>query len=700
MLADLAQVHGSTILRSRPEPLLRQDLGAVASILRTRGEDVTARAWLVHVLGAQGFRPVVQDLASTALALLADPTEDPGVRCSVVRTLIPAAPPERARAALLAAVRDGDEQVQAAAYAILAGPTPPCPIAPDERLALTEAGLRGRNPGVRYLALSIAGDLAASGEPRARALVLRSFREGEASLRYFALGQIHRLAKGDPSLADELDRLPADTSLVTRIHVARVVADLRGDALRSLPILIQGLRSKEGDAWQAAMYELGRISREPAAHEAVVAAVRWMLRDPDEGTRLHAALALARVGGRSDEFRPILERGIRSSDPMARALARLTLQGPRRPVTRPSPAEKTPLLVGLLGTVGLLGGVALIGLILARIRTTHAPDRTARPGTKNLFITKHPRRIHLRAKEQAHWNDPEAIATQLAGLKELGFRDVGPFEMVEAPVVRMWALIHTDEAAVAMLQDHDERGVYVSLRTRYRDGTSFSLVNYHSPYLPPSRPDHLHVYVQVPDVRTLHERFLAERPVAPMDPITAEEFVAWYEQSAADYADWRNSRGGMTADEIRALNRSKGIEVTDAQLARLLDRLGRRALDELDVSLRERFLDREGLPEAARAQTYPNLIIVHDRLPPGWLHEMFLGLFDDEFHRARKAEAAEGGLRDEWLDSAVGEKLPPWEGLAPRLAFATLNKRLPAVERYVKVGELDWPLETDVYLPA
>jgi hypothetical protein len=151
----------------------------------------------------------------------------------------------------------------------------------------------------------------------------------------------------------------------------------------------------------------------------------------------------------------------------------------------------------------------------------------------------------------------------------------------------------------------------------------------------------------------------------------------------------------MSVDEIRAMNRARGIEPEDRTIAAVRAKLLRRALHELDLSLRERFLERSGLSDEERERLEARLVIVHDGLPLGWLAEVFLPQIDDAFHAEAAAEAS--GLHDEWLDGRAKESSPAWQELPSRQAFAAFNGGLGECDRYVKLGELDRPVPADVY---
>ncbi len=347
--------------------------------------------------------------------------------------------------------------------------------------------------------------------------------------------------------------------------------------------------------------------------------------------------------------------------------------------------------------------VCMLGLFLLVIVIRQDIERTLRGTQRDLsesdtpkaWFRRLPRRIHLVPATAGDWHDEPGVTERVEVLRGLGFEDVGPFRIRENPDVCFWALVKPEESVMALVHDDAELGVFHEFSTTYQDGGAFNLLDIEwSPYLD-SLPNNVTVGVPPAPTTDLYRRFLGERPDRPSVAISAEAFVPHFERSHADIADWVNSRGGMSAAQIRRLNLKSGIELDDVQLSNIRNQVRQLALTDLDQSLRERFLSAWARDAEKCPDRDDQLILIHDGLDTNRLYEYFLSVFDEEFRAAEAAERSE--VYDPWLDGEPHNPEPPWQTLPPRAAFPTLNARLPEEERYEKLGELDWPISVDVY---
>lgn len=349
--------------------------------------------------------------------------------------------------------------------------------------------------------------------------------------------------------------------------------------------------------------------------------------------------------------------------------------------------------------IALVFGLALIGLFiqlaLTAMRTkTRPPVPVADP--KRIFVLNCPRRIRLRPIAEPTWSDSAAIVEQVEALKGFDFSDVGPFEIVDFPEVRLQGLVNSSKTITAIVHDHPEWGIFLDLQTIYQGGSTYCQTNSHRHDRLDQQPGHEFIYVDTNGVPARLARFLAERPDRPMRRVAPVEFVAEFERDHADMVDWRFAQGIMSDREIRDLNRAKGNAVTDAQVAELRRQLIEKGNNELDKSLRERFLDSRPWPAEERAELGPSLVIVHDALPADRVREWFPILIDDEFQADRRAR--ESALYGEAIDGeSTPDQAPSRQTLQPRPAFVALNERSKPEGRFEKLGALDWPVEADVY---
>lgn len=642
---------------------LRNDLGTLTAIAAGRDEDRGVRLALIGVLGCRSLRPLAREAASRLIPVLEDESDDAAVRCEVAAVLAPLGPGPRFLPALETASRSQAAEVRQVVYRVLDG----MEVGPEALLPLVAHGLADPSRPVRAAALDLAGVLARRGEPRAVRVLGEVVHDESREQRMVALHHLGSLGPAAPGhvVADLIATLTAERDPLVRIGMASSLLRMTGDAGRYLPILVQGLHSSSSRVWGSAAGSLmgSRRGFGRGGTDARIPLLKAALDDPDPDVRTRAAVVLATITGRPEAYRVWIEPGRWSRDGDTRAFASMSLTNAARRSSLWSSWTPSAETVPLLG-LGLLGLAGYVWWEARRIGRRAARHR------KVLVVLKTPRRIRLRRTEGPAWSDEAALARIVAALEALGFHDAGPFEIVDNDSVRIRGLVKPDECLVAEVIDRLGQGLHLNLATEYQDGTSRTLTTLRAPFRPDEPPGREVVIVDGPvDPEALYRRLLAGRPEGFMRPITTEAFAAYYEQTHADHADWRNSRGGMSDEEIRAMNRARGIDLDEAAVAMVRSRLQRRALHGLDLSLRERFLDRAGLVGEERERVSARLVLVHDGLP-------LVGLIEPP-----DVEDAAGG-----------------SGLPARRAFAAFNQRLAEPDRYLPLGEVDGPVAADAYL--
>jgi hypothetical protein len=226
-----------------------------------------------------------------------------------------------------------------------------------------------------------------------------------------------------------------------------------------------------------------------------------------------------------------------------------------------------------------------------------------------------------------------------------------------------------------VVYEHPQAGVWMDLVSRYQDGTSVTYSNTAQGSGMDQRPGHSITREQGASPEAMFERLLRERPQRPLAPHTAESFQAVFEKAYADEMDWRNSRGGPTEEEVRAVLRQSGEEPTEEQIAQTREVLAAQALAGLQEALEERFREETTMSVSQWEEVEDLLVYIHDRLTP----EMVLETFN------------------EWVDEESEAAMVPPAAASPREAFAILNTSLPEGRRFRKVGELSRPVAADVY---
>jgi hypothetical protein len=317
----------------------------------------------------------------------------------------------------------------------------------------------------------------------------------------------------------------------------------------------------------------------------------------------------------------------------------------------------------------LLVQLAIIAVMVVAIALLRR--RAVRRFRESLEKGYPPPRIRLFRKEGLAWKNPGKLRATVASLETLGFEDAGEYEIEGRPGHRMKGMVKPSESISAQISEQPILGLYVSLFTRYQDGTRLTYSNISQRGIIPDRPGFERVRLAGLDPTHLYLRFVNERRQGPMRPMRADEFASDFESWYADLAEWLAARGGYTLEEINASRLRFGLRIAPRFARMAVDIFSRKAAESLDWILRDHFAAAHGLSAEERGR----LIVVHDRL----------GVDDGIALFAREAGVDDVGS---WADRLLA---------SPRDVFARLNDRLPDPRRLVFLGALDEPVAADIY---
>lgn len=291
------------------------------------------------------------------------------------------------------------------------------------------------------------------------------------------------------------------------------------------------------------------------------------------------------------------------------------------------------------------------------------------------FVT--PSRIRLVPEANLVWKDPTGARALLDDFRTLGFAEAGTFLVPELSALRLHALSKLDDAAYAVVYEHDQAGVWIDIVTRYQDGTSVTYSTARQGGELDQRPGHSCTRDPEASPSALFRRFLAERPRRPMETVGPDEFVERFEQHYADSMDWRNARGGPTEEEIRAIAEASGGDVSEETIKAIREQKRTEAMEGLREALHERFLKASTLSAGEWEDVRERLVIIHDQL----------------------TQAEVGQLFDQWVGDGEVSSSRPKEavGTTAREFFAALVELAPASREFRMLGTVSDPLEADVY---
>jgi HEAT repeat protein len=273
--------HGSPTVRQRAASALAavgpEARAATAELLRALKDDSPAvRAVAAHALGEVGGHP---------------------------RRLVPA---------LCEALGDTAEVRKQAGLALVA-------LGEDAVPALREA-LKSPSAARRREAALVLGSMGSDARAAAGDLALL-LQDAQPSVRGAAAGALAGMGK------DAQDAIPALLRTLrqeTRFEVQQQLFQaLTLIGSRDLPGFLKAVREVDREGRWATPYRLGQFGPNP--EDAVKPLIQMVLKDPDPGKRMAAAIALGKLGLLSDQSVPALTRAMDDPSPQVKAAASVSL---------------------------------------------------------------------------------------------------------------------------------------------------------------------------------------------------------------------------------------------------------------------------------------------------------------------------------------------------------------------------------------
>jgi hypothetical protein len=339
--------------------------------------------------------------------------------------------------------------------------------------------------------------------------------------------------------------------------------------------------------------------------------------------------------------------------------------------------------------------IASVFMLVALNRDAKAAMRRAADAPVRPYPDIKPSRIRLLPRAKLDWADEEGAREQAEQLLALGFRDAGLFEIEAKEGYRIWGFVRPEGSIRAVVQELPEVGESVEVVTRYQDGSMLTFSNV-AQGVPVSRPPGLDVeYLPGLDAKDLVGRMLEERADRAVVSVDVEGFAAEYEEVWAHLMDWRNLRGGLVEDELRAVGLSRGKEWDDRKIAEMREEQEAFAFAGLYESLADRYFAEADLTVSERYRLKSWLVIIHDRMPIEAIAGAFRLSLDEADSRIARASRS-ASLHDDTVDGFYPRPLSEW---SPRLAFASLNATFPRRRQFGKLAEIAEPIAADIYAP-
>jgi hypothetical protein len=337
------------------------------------------------------------------------------------------------------------------------------------------------------------------------------------------------------------------------------------------------------------------------------------------------------------------------------------------------------LFLQILGALFLMVVLAVVaGVLFLRMKLRTFLKSVE--GVSQLAATRTPSRIHLERVLNPDWSDEETFESRSAPLASLGFEPVGAFSVAELAGLQLAAWVHPRERVTAVVYEHPQASIWLDFYSHHEDGTRVTFSNTSQGTGVDHAPGHDSRRFPGLEATQLYARFVAERPNKPRVPMPADEFAKRFEKTYADEMDWRNSRGGPTLAEIRAVTAKRGIPEDENLVLATRALMHEQALDALNESIIEHYLEQSRIPAAEWMELSDRVLIVHDGLD------------------ADRLQSSIGDLLSTDEEDDETPDLGQYGASSLRSAFLAFNEARPAARRFRRMGQVDTPVAADLYV--
>ncbi len=265
-----------------------------------------------------------------------------------------------------------------------------------------------------------------------------------------------------------------------------------------------------------------------------------------------------------------------------------------------------------------------------------------------------PESIKLTLQEKVSWNKADLVAAASEAIKASGFEPIGTFTINKSTNQFVEAFMNEKESAYAVVYDFPFTDVVVDYVSEFEDGSCFTCSNTQLPEIleyPSGRTVDRHPGM---DAGPLYEEFVSARPDGPRMPVSADGFVARFEQYHA---------------EVMAWNR----EQVDYR-------------EKLAQALHEEFLAQSNWSAIEWDRKQNRVVFVHDALPSREVVDMYVSALclEDEGEFDREKKRAEALVKEATKTDA----------------FERMIQESPHQVGLEKLMELTTPVRANVYLSA
>jgi hypothetical protein len=302
-----------------------------------------------------------------------------------------------------------------------------------------------------------------------------------------------------------------------------------------------------------------------------------------------------------------------------------------------------------------------------------------------------PFRIELEPAAPGTWSNDKVEAISSV-LEERGFVRAGDFRVDPIPAgLHVRLLANEDQGVQAAIYEHGQAGVWLDLVTRYHDGRvqTTSSVRDH---LMDSMPGKTIKFHEGSETDWLVEEHLGKRPVGEWRRVATTELPELFQRVYGEEMDWRGSRGGPTAEEIKRISDRDGGEATPEMIDTIRQAWQMAFHDHRTGQLREAFFGKDSLSTGDD----DSWLFVYDGMSVSEVDDAI-----DEVHDLlgldRRDAPGDDEDEDERESRFAAELADRVAAVGARAAFAEAVAKCLGTGGFEKTKSIDSPVAADLY---
>ncbi len=176
-----------------------------------------------------------------------------------------------------------------------------------------------------------------------------------------------------------------------------------------------------------------------------------------------------------------------------------------------------------------------------------------------------PARIRLVAvrASAAHARD---LAPRVPALEACGFRSIGTYRVEPMRGVVLTAFAHPGQSLCAVVYSHPLVKSFVDMISKTDDDRSLTVTTAPAGQELDQPAGHEKIFDPGLTIAQMVDLVMRRRPHGTLEQWNAGNFAAKFEAAYAKEMNWRQSRGGVTRDEVRRVAAATGSRATEEQI--------------------------------------------------------------------------------------------------------------------------------------